>query len=174
LARNFPPRNTGPNLGKKRDNPMDNGPMDSDPLGRDHMDNEPLFPMDEWDNANSSGGYLPEANLYESSLPSDSGHATPSLPIILLSAASGVGAGIIALYITYHMLRLPIEWSVAATVFCLSVALGSTGALLSMLTRSRAAILNIAFSCGLILVTLLFFALCTFVGAMAATFILTL
>ena len=130
MARNFPPRNTDPNLGKKRDNPMD-----SDPLDNDRMDNEPLFPMDEWDNVNSSGGYFPEANLYESS-PSDSGHATPSLPIILLSAASGVGAGIIALYITYHMLRLPIEWSVAAAVFCLSVTLGSTGALLSMLTRS--------------------------------------
>ena len=100
--------------------------------------------------------------------------SAPSLPIILLSAASGISAGIIALYITYRTLGLTIQWSEAITVFCLSAAVGCTGALLSVFTGSRASLLNIAFSCGLILVTLLFFTLCTLVGAIAATFILTL
>lgn len=115
-------------------------------------------------------------DLFDVGQPEDiqSAPSSPSLPIILLSAASGISAGIIALYITYRTLGLTIQWSVAISVFCLSAALGCTGALLSALTGSRASMANIAFSCGLILVTLLFFTLCTLVGAIAATFILTL
>lgn len=159
LSRNIPPRRHGSNWEPKRSEP----PAD-----------EPLFDMGQED-GNSPVHPSSIDNLYDRYLPSgDDERSAPSLPIILLSAASGVSSGIIALYITYNWLSLPIEWSVAAAVFCLSIALGSTGALLSLLTGSRAAVLNIAFSCGLILVTLLFFALCTFIGAIAATFILTL
>jgi len=104
----------------------------------------------------------------------DARQEAPSLPIIFLSAASGIAAGIVALYLTYTVFNWRIEWSVAATVFCLCAALGVTGALLSAVTRSRAAIGNIAFSCGLIVITLFFFALCTLAGAFAATLILTL
>lgn len=104
----------------------------------------------------------------------DARQDAPSLPIIFLSAASGIAAGIVALYLTYTVFTWRIEWSVAATVFCLCAALGITGAALSAVTRSRAAMGNIAFSCGLIVVTLFFFALCTLAGAFAATLILTL
>src|SRR5262249_11087584 len=135
----------------------------------------PLFDAAQWEPLNPPEPLLSTDNLSETDWPNRKEQtATPSLPIILLSTASGIGVGIMVLYITYNLLRLPIEWSVAAAVFCLSMALGSTGALLSLLTGSRSAVMNIAFSCGLIVVTLLFFALCTFVGALAATFILTL
>lgn len=129
----------------------------------------PNFGLDNGDEVDDEPSF---ANTHRTNFSVDP--STPSLPIILLSAASGISAGIIALYLTYRTFGLSIEWSVAIAVLSLSAALGCTGALLSTLTGSRAAISNIAFSCGLILITLLFFALCTLVGAIAATFILTL
>ena len=147
-----------------------NGGPDFDPDAGGNLDDEALFDIDNLANNDVRGIHSPDFNVPDV----DNEGSTPSLPIILLSAASGVSAGIIALYITYYLLGLPLEWSVALAILALSAALGSTGALLSSLTGSRAATSNIAFSCGLIVVTLLFFALCTFVGAMAATFILTL
>jgi len=145
LARNF----SSPNFD------LDNDDLDNNDLDNNDVEHETFF-----------------ARTQRTPFPADP--STPSLPIILLSAASGISAGIIALYITYRTFGLAIEWSVAIAVLCLSAALGCTGALLSTLTGSRAAMSNIAFSCGLILITLLFFALCTLVGAIAATFILTL
>ncbi|MCX6045802.1 MAG: hypothetical protein NT075_11875 [Chloroflexi bacterium] len=147
-----------------------NGGPDFDPDAGGNLDDEAFFDIDNLSNNDVRGIHSPDFNVPDV----DNEGSTPSLPIILLSAASGVSAGIIALYITYYLLGLPLEWSVALAILVLSAALGSTGALLSSLTGSRAATSNIAFSCGLIVVTLLFFALCTFVGAMAATFILTL
>lgn len=98
----------------------------------------------------------------------------PSLPIILLSAAFGVGAGIVGFYFAYRLAHLRIELSAGIAAIALSAALGITGALLSSVTGSRSALSNIGFSCGLILLMLLFFGLCTVIGGLAATLILTL
>lgn len=155
MARKFYAPNGGSNL-------------DSDTGGS--LDDEAPFDIGNLYDNDVHEVHSPDFNLPDG----DNERSAPSLPVILLSAASGVSAGIIALYITYNLLGLALQWSVALAILCLSAALGSTGALLSSLTGSRAATSNIAFSCGLIVVTLLFFALCTFVGAMAATFILTL
>jgi len=101
----------------------------------------------------------------------DDGDAGPSLPIILLSAASAIAGGIIALYVTYRLLELGIELSAGIATFCASLALGITGAGLSMLSGSRAAMGNIAFSCGLIVLSLLFLGVCTLLGAVTALII---
>jgi hypothetical protein len=92
----------------------------------------------------------------------------PSLPIILLSAASAIAGGIIVLYVTYRLLALEIALSAGIATFCASVALGVTGAGLSALTHSRAAMSNIAFSCGLIVISVLFLGVCTLLGAVTA------
>jgi len=98
----------------------------------------------------------------------DNADAGPSLPIILLSAASAIASGIIILYITYRLLGVEIELSAGIATFGASLALGLTGAGLSLLTGSRAAMSNIAFSCGLIVISVLFLGVCTLVGAVAA------
>lgn len=101
----------------------------------------------------------------------DDEEPSPSLPIILLSAASAIAGGIIALYVTYRLLALEIELSAGIATFCASVALGVTGAGLSALTNSRAALSNIAFSCGLIVISVLFLGICTLLGAVTALLI---
>ncbi len=98
----------------------------------------------------------------------DDGESGPSLPIILLSAASAIAGGIITLYITYRLLALEIEVSAGIATFCASIALGITGAGLSILSGSRAAMSNIAFSCGLIVISILFLGVCTLLGAVTA------
>ena len=98
----------------------------------------------------------------------DDGDTGPSLPIILLSAASAIAAGITALYISYRLLELGIELSAGIATFCASMALGITGAGLSLVSGSRAAMGNIAFSCGLIVISLLFLGVCTLLGAIMA------
>ena len=100
------------------------------------------------------------------------GATGPSLPIILLSAASAIAGGVIALYLTYREFALSIELSAALATFVASAAMGITGATFSALTGSRAATSNIAFSCGLILISLLFMGICALVGAAAALFLL--
>ena len=98
----------------------------------------------------------------------EDGESGPSLPIILLSAASAIAGGIITLYITYRLLALEIEVSAGIATFCASIALGITGAGLSILSGSRAAMSNIAFSCGLIVISILFLGVCTLLGAVTA------
>jgi hypothetical protein len=98
----------------------------------------------------------------------------PSLPIILLSAASAIAGFITALYIAYRELSLSIELSAGLATLFASAVLGITGAALSTITRTRAAASNIAFSCGLIFLSLLFFGLCLLVGAVAALILLML
>ena len=102
-----------------------------------------------------------------------SARSTPSLAIILMSAASGLAGGIIGLYIAYIVLDLSVQLSAAVATLSLSAALGITGAGLSSLTRSRAATANIALSCGLILLATVLFGFCTLAGALAATLVLT-
>ena len=93
----------------------------------------------------------------------------PSLPIILLSAAGGI----LGLYVAYIVLDLSPQLTAAMTTLSLCIGLGSVGAVLSFLTDSGAALSNIALSCGLAVLTILFFSLCTLAGAMTATLILT-
>ena len=113
--------------------------------------------------------YVPPYDEYET----DSDDQGPSLPIILFSAASGVAGGVIGLYITYDVLAWEIQPSVFIAVLCLSLGIGLAGAGLSALTESRATLGNIALSCGLILVSMLFLGFCMLLGALAATFLLT-
>jgi hypothetical protein len=67
---------------------------------------------------------------------------------------------------------LRIEWSVAMAVLLLCGGVGLSGSFLSMASGSRASITNIAFSCGVIALTLLFFAFCAVAGAFAATLLI--
>lgn len=96
----------------------------------------------------------------------------PSLPIILMSAACGIAGGVVGLYVTRIGLRWEAQPSVFVAVLGLSLSMGATGAGLSALTGSRAAIANILFSCALIGASLLFFVLCSLLGALGATLLL--
>lgn len=98
---------------------------------------------------------------------------SPSLPIIFFSAAAGVSSGIIALYVAYRLLLLSLPWSAGLATLAMLAVLGFTSASLSILTRSHP-LANMALSCGLLLLVLFFFGLCSFVGALAATLLLTL
>lgn len=96
-----------------------------------------------------------------------------SLPIILMSAASGIAGGVIGLYIAYIVLDLNVQLSAAVATLSLCSALGITGAGLTALAGSRAVSGNLALSCGVILLTLVFFGFCMLAGAAAATLVLT-
>ncbi|HAJ35313.1 MAG TPA: hypothetical protein DCL15_06425 [Chloroflexi bacterium] len=95
----------------------------------------------------------------------------PSLPIILISAAFGIAGGVIGLYVTYTVLGWELPASVFVAVLCASAGLGISGAGLTVLTGTRAAMANIVMSCGLIVLSLVFLGLCMVVGALAATVI---
>ncbi|BAM00199.1 hypothetical protein CLDAP_21590 [Caldilinea aerophila DSM 14535 = NBRC 104270] len=96
------------------------------------------------------------------------------MPIILISAAAGVAGGVIGLYIPYIVLRWGLPASVFVAVFCACVGLGATGAGLTALTGDRAATVNIAMSCGLIVISFAFLGFCMVVGALVATLIVIL
>jgi len=96
----------------------------------------------------------------------------PSLPIILLSAACGLAGGIIGLYVTVRVLQWNIQVSMALATLIVLFGLGTVSWILSALTGSRAFWTNIGFSCGLILISLLFFGLCLVSGALVATLML--
>lgn len=110
----------------------------------------------------------PPYDAYDPALDEDQ----PSLIIILLSAACGVGAGVIGLYITYTVLQWDAPPSVFVAVLAMSLTLGVVGAGLSIVTASSAAIKNIAFSCGLVLIAAVFLGLCMLAGAVAAAMLL--
>lgn len=94
---------------------------------------------------------------------------SPSLPIILFSSASGVAAAVIALFISYKWLEWGIELSAGLATLALLFGLGFSGAILSAATGSRAAPVNILFSCGVILLAIFFLALCLLGGALFST-----
>jgi hypothetical protein len=98
--------------------------------------------------------------------------AAPSLPIILLSAVAGMASGVIGYSLATYWARWGLEWAVAAGTLAPCLGIGLTGGALTVATGSRAALPNIALSCGVIIFTLLFLALCTFAGAVAATLFL--
>jgi len=155
LAQQFPPSDPFDNL------------HDDDLLALDDVD------QDGWDDLTLSAAEL-DREAWEASpaVTPETGTTAPSLPIILLSAASAIAGGVIALYLAYREFALSIELSAAIATFVASVAMGVTGAIFSALTGSRAAAGNIAFSCGLILLSLLFMGICALVGAAAALFLL--
>ncbi len=93
----------------------------------------------------------------------------PSLPIILISAAAGIAGGVIGLYITYIVLGWELPAGVFVAVLCASAGLGVSGAGLTALTGARAATANIAMSCALILISVVFLSLCMLSGAIVAT-----
>jgi hypothetical protein len=97
----------------------------------------------------------------------------PSLPVILVSAASGIAGGVLGLYIAYIALDLNVQASAAVATLALCISLGISGASLSALTGSRSTTGNIALSCGLILLVTVFFGLCTLTGAVFASLVLT-
>jgi hypothetical protein len=99
---------------------------------------------------------------------------TPSLPIILFSAASGVSGAVIALFVSFRWLQWGIELSAGLATLALLFSLGISGAVLSAATGSRAAPVNILFSCGVILLALFFMALCLLVGALVGTILVRL
>lgn len=92
----------------------------------------------------------------------------PSLPIILISAASAVGLGILSFFISYELLRFRAEISTGIATLCLLTVVGLVSTVLSALVGSRATMSNLGFSCGLILLMVLFFSLCLISGAFAA------
>lgn len=98
--------------------------------------------------------------------------ASPSLPIVLISAACGIGGGIIGLYISYSMAGLEPEISVGLATVALLFSLGGSGAALTAVTGARGALKNMLFSCSLIILVLLFLAMCMVTGAMLATLLL--
>lgn len=77
----------------------------------------------------------------------------------------------VGLYGTYTVLGWELPASVFVAVLCASAALGVSGAGLTSLTGARAGTANIAMSCGLILVSIVFLGLCMLLGALAATVI---
>jgi hypothetical protein len=98
----------------------------------------------------------------------------PSLPIILFSAASGVSGGVIGFFIAYRWLEWGVELSAGLATMALLFSLGISGAILSALTGSRAAPVNIFFSCGVILLAIFFLGLCLLVGALVGTLLVQL
>lgn len=108
---------------------------------------------------------------YEMLAPRDQ---SPSAPIILLSAAVGLLVGMITFYISYQLLWLRIEVTTGISLVMLFIGLAITSIGLSSLSRSEAVMSNLAFSCGLILLSVLFFGLCIVTGALGATILLLL
>jgi hypothetical protein len=102
----------------------------------------------------------------------DVNDAGPSLPIVLLSSALGVGAGIIALYVAYIVLGWSLPAGVFVAVLMLCVGVGAAGTGLTIVTGSRAVLPNITLGCGLVFATTLFFGLCVLAGAVGATIVL--
>jgi hypothetical protein len=114
-----------------------------------------------------------DTNPFDHTLFAEDEPRSPSLPIILFSAACGISSGIIALYVAYRLILLSLPWSAGVATLVMLGVLSLTSAGLSSLTRSHL-LANTAFSCGLLLLALFFFGLCSFVGALAATLLLTL
>lgn len=98
--------------------------------------------------------------------------STPSLPIVLFSAAVGIAGAVVGYFLAWELLGWRVEVSAAVAILLLCAGVGVSGALLSSVTGSRAALANIGFSCGVILLTLLFFGLCGVVGGLAATLLI--
>ncbi|MEM7130870.1 MAG: hypothetical protein AAF702_31405 [Chloroflexota bacterium] len=96
----------------------------------------------------------------------------PSAPIILLSAAFGLICGMIGLFLMYAVNGYTLELSIGVGLICLSIGLIFSSVGLTTLAGSSALVSNLAFGCGVIVISVMFFALCTLSGALAATLII--
>lgn len=121
------------------------------------------------DRVRSSPDWQDDAPLPYAEYEAELRETRPSLPIILISAVCGIAGGVVSLYVARMVLRWELPASVFVAVLGLCAGVGLAGAGLSILTDSRAAIANIVFSCGLIGATLVFFILCSLLGALGAT-----
>ncbi len=95
----------------------------------------------------------------------------PSLPVILISAASGIAAGCFGLYLGYVVFHWTAAVSAGLAALCMLFGLGISGAVLTVVSGQRNAFINMAFSCTLILLVVLFMTMCATVGAIIATLI---
>lgn len=136
--------------------PEDLDPARGDPAG--------LWSQELFESGTSEFGYGMLASRNQS----------PSAPIILLSAAAGLLFGMIAFYLAYQLLWLRAEIATGISLIALFIGLAITSIGLSNLTHSTAMVSNLTFSCGLILLSVLFFGLCIVTGALGATVLLLL
>ncbi len=85
-----------------------------------------------------------------------------------------MGSAMFGFYITYGVLGWgPQLCAAVATLFMLGT-IGVVSGGLSGLSNSGAGWVNVGFSCGLVVLSVLFFGLCTVFGAIVATLILML
>ena len=86
-----------------------------------------------------------------------------------ISSACGIAGGVIGLYISYGLLDLSIAFSAGFTTLGLLFGMGISGAALSATTGERGAVVNMVFSCTLIMLIIMFMTTCAVVGAVIAT-----
>jgi hypothetical protein len=79
---------------------------------------------------------------------------------------------VLGLYIALEWLSLSVQAAAAVATLFACVTVATAGAGLSVFYDSRTTTVNIGFSCALIVLSLLFFGLCSLIGAMAASLLL--
>lgn len=95
----------------------------------------------------------------------------PSLPVIILSAAFGLAAGAIALYLCYEIFYLIAPISIGLALLAMLSVIGFTASFFSAMAGLRSTFLNVTLSCGLVLFLLIFFGFCVLTGVLFATFL---
>ncbi len=81
----------------------------------------------------------------------------------------GLGTGALGLYLAYGVLGWGLPASVAFATLTLLMGLAVSAGGLSALEGAGSGWINLGLSCGLLLLLLLYFGFCLFVGAVAAT-----
>lgn len=94
---------------------------------------------------------------------------TPNLAIILFSALSGAGTGVLAFYLFFAVIRMTLPWSVGLATLALIGAVSGTAALITVLYDRRSVGVNVGFSCGLMSLLIGFSLFCLLAGAVAGT-----
>ncbi len=84
-----------------------------------------------------------------------------------------MAGGVLGLYISYGLLGLGTALSAGAATLGLLFGLGVSGAVLSAATGERGALINMAFSCTVVLLVILFMAMCAVGGAAIATLLVS-
>jgi hypothetical protein len=98
--------------------------------------------------------------------------ALPSLPVVLISVLIGLGSGVFGLYGAYVLLQLTIQASAAVATLSLIAGTSGVAAGFSSLTDRQATLVNVALSCGLVMLMLIFFSLCLLIGVITATLVM--
>lgn len=96
--------------------------------------------------------------------------ADPSLPAIFLTATFALLSAGITFYVAHRVLAFDLVDSFVLTLIGLTLLFGPLGIAASLLVGSPALAQNVGYGCGLMIVALLFFAVCLVVGALAAIF----